>query len=144
GFDAPRPSVVIEYTERTGERNLVKEIKLDVPRITVDRPQTLGALVRAGRDGIERLDLRVKVDSDKDEHDELVKRAAEERVDRSVISAQQVTAVLANLARLRAAGLYRDALAYHDLGSLHVTIGSEHDSRPGTDLIASVEGGSPL
>ena len=141
GFDAPRPSVVVEYTERSGARG---EVKLDVPKIAIDRPQTLAATVRAGRNGIERLDLRVKVDSDRDEHDELVKRAAEERVDRSVISAEQVQAVLANVARLRAAGLYRDALAYHDLGSLRVTIGWEHDSKPGTEVVAMVEGGSPL
>ena len=41
------------------------------PKIAVDRPQTLAAAVRAGRDGIERLDLRVKVDTEKDERDAL-------------------------------------------------------------------------
>jgi hypothetical protein len=141
GFDAPRPSVVVEYTERNGRRG---EAKLDVPKITMDRPQTLAATVRAGRDGVERLDLRLKVDTEQDGRDELVKRAAEERVDRTVISAHQVQAVFANLARLRAAGLYRDALAHHDLGSLRVTIGWEHESQPGTEVVANVEGGVPL
>src|SRR5206468_3274238 len=64
GFDAARPSVVVEYTERSGRGGVVK---LDVPKIAVDRPQTVAATVRAGRDGIERLDLRVKVDSENDE-----------------------------------------------------------------------------
>src|SRR5207245_5035541 len=32
----------------------------------------------------------------------------------------------------------------HDLGSLRVTIGSEHESKPGTETVATVEGGSPL
>jgi hypothetical protein len=141
GFDAPRPSVVVEYTEPNGRRG---EAKLDVPKITVDRPQTLAATVRAGRDGIARLDLRLKVDTEKDERDELVQRAAEERVDRTVISAQQVQAVFANLVRLRAAGLYRDALAYHDLGSLRVTIGWEHESNPDTEVVADLAGGVPL
>jgi zinc carboxypeptidase len=140
GFDAPRPSVVIEYTERDGRRG---EVKLDVPRIAVDRPQTLAALVRAGHDGIARLDLRVKVDSEKDEHDALVKRAAEERVDRTVISAEQVQAVFENLTRLRAAGLYRDALAFHDLGSMRVSIAWEHDSKPATERVATLQGGNP-
>ncbi len=140
GFDASRPSVIVEYTERGGRRD---EARLDVPRIAVDRPQTLGALVRAGHDGVDRLDLRIKVDTEKDERDELVKRALEERVDRTVISAQQVQAVFANLARLRAAGLYRDALAYHDVGGLRLTIAWEHESKPNTEVVASIEPGAP-
>jgi len=141
GFDASRPSVVVEYTERNGHSGVVK---LDVPKIAVDRPQTLAALVRAGRDGIDRLDLRVKVDTEKDEREALIKRSDEFRVDRSMLSAEQVTAVLASLNRLRAAGLYRDALAYHDLGAVRVTAGWEHESRPGAETIATLEpNGSP-
>src|SRR5262245_18067866 len=114
GFDAPRPSVVVEYVERNGNRG---ELKLDVPKIALDRPQALAATVKAGKDGIDRLDVRVKTDVEKDEREALVKRAAEERVDRTVISAQQVNAVFANLARLHAAGLFGEAPAYPDLGS---------------------------
>jgi len=45
---------------------------------------------------------------------------------------------------LRAAGLYRDALAYHDLGAVRVTIGWEHESKPGTELVATLDpNGSP-
>ena len=140
GFDAPRPSVVVEYTERNGKRG---EAKLDIPKIAVDRPQTLAATVRAGQNGVERLDLRVKADTEKDERDALIQRTADERVDRTVISAEQVRAVIANLDRLRKAGIYRDALAYHDLGGLRVTIGWDHDAKP-TDIVASVEAGTPL
>jgi hypothetical protein len=136
GFDAPRPSVVVEYVERGGRRG---EARLDIPKIAVDRPQTVAAAVRAGRDGIERLDLRLKVDTEKDERDALVKRTADERVDRTIVSAEQANAVFANLARLRAAGLYRGSLAYHDLGSLRVAIAWEHDSKPGTELVATLE-----
>ncbi|HEV8345925.1 MAG TPA: M14 family metallopeptidase [Vicinamibacterales bacterium] len=139
GFDAARPSVLVEYVERNGRRG---EVRLDIPKIAVDRPQTLAATVRAGQNGIERLDLRVKVDTEKDEREALVQRTAEERVDRTILSAQQVQAVLANLDRLRMAGLYRDALAYHDLGSLRVSIGWDHDAKP-ADLVSSVEGGNP-
>jgi Zinc carboxypeptidase len=136
GFDAARPSVVVEYTERNGRTGVAK---LDIPKIAVDRPQTLSAAVRAGRNGIERLDLRVKVDTEKDERDALIKRAADERVDRTMLSAEQVTAVLANLNRLRAAGVYRDALAYHDLGTVRVTAAWEHESKPGTEVVAALE-----
>jgi len=137
GFDAPRPSVVVDYVERNGASG---ELKLDIPKIAVDRPQTIGALVRDGQDGIERLDMRVKVDTETDEHDALVKRAAEERVDRAILSAEQVKAVVAKLATLRSAGLYRDALAYHDLGRLQLTASWEHESRPETDVVVAFDG----
>ncbi|HEX3646216.1 MAG TPA: M14 family metallopeptidase [Vicinamibacterales bacterium] len=136
GFDAAHPSVVVEYTERSGRSGVAR---LDVPKIAVDRPQTLAAAVRAGRDGVERLDLRLKVDTEKDEREALVKRTADDRVDRTMLSAEQATEVLANLARLRSAGLYRDALAYHDLGSLRVTVGWEHESKAGTEVVATLE-----
>jgi hypothetical protein len=137
GFDAARPSVVVQYVERSGANG---EVHLDIPKIAVDRPQTLAAAVREGRDGLERLDLRVKVDSEKDERDALVKRTAEERVDRSVLSAEQVTGVVAKLATLRSAGLYRDALAYHDLGGITLIVGWEHESKPGTEIVAAFNG----
>jgi hypothetical protein len=136
GFDAPRPSVVVDYVERSGVHG---EVRLDIPKIAVDRPQTLGATVKAGRDGLERLDLRMKVDTEKDERDAMVKRAADERVDRTVLSAEQARAVFVNLERLRTAGAYRSALAYHDLGALRVTIGWEHESKPGTEVVTTLE-----
>ncbi len=136
GFDASRPSVVVDYVERGGKRG---EIRLDIPKVAVERPQALAASVRVGRDGIERLDVRVKVDTEKDERAAMIKRAAEERVDRTVISAEQVSAVFANLNRLRTAGLYRDALAYHDLGTIRATIAWEHESKPGTEVTATLE-----
>ena len=136
GFDAPRPSVVVEYVERRGRAGVAR---LDVPKVAVERPQTLAALVRAGKDGVERLDLRVKVDTEKDERDALVKRSDERRVDTTIMSAEQARAVLANLGRLRAAGLYRSALAYHDLGALRVTIAWEHESKPATEVVATLE-----
>jgi zinc carboxypeptidase len=136
GFDAPHPSVVVEYAERSGRRGTVK---LDIPKVALERPQTLAAAVRAGRDGLERLDLRVKVDTEKDERDALVKRTDERRVDNTMMSAEQARAVLANLGRLRAAGLYRDALAYHDLGTLRLTIAWEHESKPATEVVAALE-----
>jgi zinc carboxypeptidase len=141
GFDAPRPSVVVEYVDRDGRAG---EARLDIPKVALDRPQTLAALVRAGRDGIDRLDLRVKVDTEKDEREELVKRADDIRVDRTMMSAEQVAAVFANLARLRDAGLYRDSLAYPGLGSVRVTAGWEHDSKADNEIVATLDpNGSP-
>jgi hypothetical protein len=136
GFDAPRPSVVVEYVERTGRRGVAR---LDIPRIAVERPQTLAATVRAGNDGVERLDLRVKVDTEKDEREALIQRTDERRVDTTMMSAEQARAVLANLSRLRAAGLYRDALAYHDLGTIRVTVAWEHETKPGVEIVATLD-----
>src|SRR5262249_5415826 len=48
GFDAPRPSVVAEYVERSGRKGVAR---LDIPKVALDRPQTLAATVRAGQDG---------------------------------------------------------------------------------------------
>jgi hypothetical protein len=136
GFDAPRPRVTVEYVEKSGRRG---EMILDIPRITVDRPQALAVLVRAGQDGIGRLDLRLKIDSRVDERDALVKRAAEERVDRTILSAEQVRGTIENLTRMRAAGLYTDALAYHDLGTIRITAGTDHDANAETDLVVDLE-----
>jgi hypothetical protein len=136
GFDAPRPSVAVEYVERSGRSG---ELRLDIPKIAVDRPQALAAVVRAGRDGVQRLDLRIKVDTRADERNELVKRAAEERVDRTILSAEQVQAVVAALTQLRAAGLYRDGLAFADLGSIRITAGTEYQPEPDADVTATLE-----
>ena len=84
-------------------------------------PEAMAMTVREGRNGIERLELRVKVDTGQDERAELVKRARAETVDQKILSAEQVEATLANLGQLRGRGLYEDALAYHDLGALRVT-----------------------
>jgi hypothetical protein len=120
-------------------------VRLDIPKIAVDRPQTTAATVRAGRNGIDRLDLRVKVDTEKDEREALIKRTDETRVDRTMMSAEQARAVFGQLNRLRANGLYRDALAYHDLGAVRVTIGWEHESKPGTEVVATIEpNGAPV
>jgi hypothetical protein len=136
GFDSPRPAVVVRYREASGRTGVAR---LDIPKVAVDRPQTTAAYVRAGRDGIERLDLRIKVDTEKDEREALVQRADELRVDRTIMSAEQASAVFAHLIRLRAAGIYRDALAYHDLGAMRVTISWEHESKPSTETVATLE-----
>jgi len=136
GFATNRPSVIVEYKERggaTGER------RLDISKVAVERPMAVSALVRDGRNGIERLDLRVKVDMQKDERAALVKRARAERVDEQIMSAEQVSALVANLGRLRAAGLYRDALAYHDLTTIRLSAGTEFDPDPAKELAASLD-----
>jgi hypothetical protein len=120
GYSSPRPRVSVLYTTRDDRSRWVQ---LDIPKAAVERPSAVAAIVRDGTAGIERLDLRVKVDTEKDERDALVLRARAERVDEQVLSAEQAVRTLAALGRLRDAGLYRDALAYPDLRSIRVIAG---------------------
>jgi hypothetical protein len=136
GFATDRPAVVVTYRERGGP---TKESRLDIPKVELDAPEALAAFVRDGRDGIERLDLRVKVDTEKDERDELVKRTRAEEVDRRILSAEQVSRILANLEELRARGLYKDALAYHDLPGLRVAAAWTWISDPSSETVVELE-----
>jgi hypothetical protein len=136
GFGADEPSVVLEYRERGGAP---ATRKLPVPHVALERPSALAAVVRDGAEGIVRLDVRVKVDTERDERDELVKRTRAERVDDQILSAEQVAAVVGHLARLRAAGLYRDALAWPGLGTMRLVVGVAHEPKPGADRLVALE-----
>ena len=135
GFKSIRPAVVVKYRLAGGEEG---EIRRDIRRVNVERPSALAAFVRAGSDGIERLDVRLKVDTERDERDGLIQRTRAERVDEQILSAAQVSAMLANLQRLRASGLYMEALAFHDLREIRVAAGWEHDVDPGTQAVATL------
>ncbi|MGE0865502.1 MAG: M14 family metallopeptidase [Vicinamibacterales bacterium] len=117
GFGSVHPAVAIDYVEKGGATGT---IEMEVPPVAVERPSAVAAVVTSGRDGIDALTLRLKVDTEQDEREALLVRAREDRVDRQIMSAAQAGALLAHLSALRAAGLYRDALAYHDLGDLHL------------------------
>jgi hypothetical protein len=136
GFATDRPAVVVNYRERGGRTGTAR---LDIPKVKLEAPETLALLVRDGRDGIERLDVRVKVDTERDERAELVKRARAEVVDRRIISAAQVSAVLSNLEQLRAAGLYKDSLAYHDLSRLQITTAWAWMPDRATEIVKALE-----
>jgi hypothetical protein len=135
GFAASRPAVIVRYKERGGATG---ESRMDIAKVDLRRPNAVAGWVREGKDGLERLSLRVQVDAEKDERAALIKRARAEQVDRQIISAEQVAAILDNLGRLRAAGLYSDALAYHDLGSIDVTASWGYDPAPATERSASL------
>lgn len=135
GFKSIRPAVVVTYTDASGAKG---KIRRDVRPISVERPSALAAAVRAGVDGLSRLDLRVKVDTETDEREALVRRTRAERVDEQIISAEQVRGVVARLEGLRAAGLYREALAFHDLGELRITAGWTHDVEPDAQVVATL------
>ena len=133
GFATSRPAVVVDYEEKDGRKG---ELRLDIPKVEMDRPQALAVRVRAGEPGITRLDVRVKVDTENDERDELSKRTRSEQVDARILSAAQVKATIEHLSSMRARGLYPSALAYHDLGAIVVTAGWEHRIDWGNEVTA--------
>ena len=137
GFGSPRPAVVVNYRERNGVEGTSR---LDVPRISMDRPSALAAVVRDGREGIERLDLRVKVDTERDQREELLQLAwrGDRQVEEEILSAEQVSAIIQNLEKLRGAGLYREALAYVDLGEFRVTSYWDYDFSDERSLIVEL------
>jgi hypothetical protein len=135
GFTEPRPGVVVDYEQKNGARG---SIRLDLAEVATDRPIAYAARVIDGRPGLASLDLRLKVDTEKDERDDLIRRAAEDRVDRTILSAEQVTASLKNLEELRAAGLYRNALAYHDVGALRLGVHWDHTPAAATERTATL------
>ena len=140
GFGARRPSVRVDYRERRGATGDDRAGRAQGRRSSV-RARWRQRCATA-RNGLVRLDLRVKVDTEHDEWAQLVQRTRAERVDEQIMSAEQVTAVVANLERLREAGLYQGALAYHDLGELRVAAGWEHEIDAATEPDASlVRGG---
>ena len=141
GFATSRPAVVVRYEERSGERG---ELRLDIPRIDMERPSARRARVRVGEPGVAELALRVRVDTERDVRDSLLTYATPEQVDQRMISAEQVEATLANVEALREAGLYRSALAFPGLGDLEVWAEWTHEQDPEARRTATLAAnGSP-
>ncbi len=141
GFGAPRPRVVVEYTER-GARPA--QLKRDIPKVAIDRPEPLEAFVRDGFEGIEKLGFYVKVDFEKDRRDEFARRTNANRIDASITNAEQVAAIIENAGALREAGLYPAGLAFHGLGTIDLTVGWERERSAETEVVASLpDNGSP-
>ena len=138
GFDAPRPSVVVDYVERDGRAG---EARLDIPKVAVDRPQTLAASVRAGRDGIERLDLRCQGGH----REGRARRAGEARRRTSASIARscrrsRLTAVVREPCHGCALpACTRTRSPIHDLGSVRLTVAWEHESKAGTEVVATLD-----
>lgn len=117
GFRASRPAVVVEYETQAG---VTGTIRRNLPKVEVERPRARRALVRAGEPGLSSLTLRVKVDTDADERDYYLERHGEDAADERILSAAGAVRAIEILGELRAAGLYRGALAFAGLSELRV------------------------
>ncbi len=154
GFATDRPTVIVRYERADGTTG---EERLDIPKITMGRPDLrriviapataapdalpgtgAGALPAVDPPGsiLSRLDFRLRVDSEADQRDSLLILATSDAVDARMISAEQIAATLANLGTLRDAGLYPDALAYHEVGEIGVRAYWTHESTDSTRLTA--------
>ena len=127
GFATSRPAVVVRYRESSGETG---ETRLDIPRITMERPSARRAHVRVGTPGLSHLALRVRVDTDADMRDSLLAYAQPLQVDERMLSAEQVEAAIGHIEAMRARGMYATALAFPGLGSLEVHAEWTHEEDP--------------
>ena len=127
GFATSRPTVIVRYETADGKSG---ERRRDITKVSMERPSLRRAVVAsAGAQpapstlpGLPRLDFHVEVDSEADVRDSLLVLASPESVDGRWVSAEQIVETVANLGALRDAGLYRDALAYHDVGEMRVRV----------------------
>lgn len=117
GFRTSRPAVVVDYETEAGA---IGTIRRNLPKVEVERPRARRALVRAGEPGLSSLTLRVKVDTDEDERDYYLERHGEDAADERILSAAAAARAIEILGELRAAGLYREALAFAGLSELRV------------------------
>lgn len=127
GFATNRPAVVVRVQTETGE---AREVRLDISKVRMERPSVRRMEIAPASPTVRSLDLRVRVDTEADDRTRLLNYARPEQVDETMISAEQVTATLANLEALRAAGSYTSALAYDDLGEIRVWSEWTHDQDP--------------
>ena len=135
GFATGRPAVVVRYRTRDGAAG---ERRLDIPKIAMERPSLRRAEIAPDAPALRTLAFQVRVDSERDERESLLVRAPPEQVDERMISAEQAAAVLANLAELRASGLYAHALAYDQVGEIGVWAEWTHDQDPESRTTATL------
>ena len=127
GFATSRPAVIVRYRERSGDTG---EVRLDIPRITMERPSARRAHVREGTAGLSHLALRVRVDTDADMRDSLLAYGPPLQVDERMLSADQVEGTIGHIETLRERGMYESALAFPGLGTLEVHAEWTHEEDP--------------
>lgn len=139
GFATQRPAVVVRYATAEGDS---AEMRLDVSKVEMERPSVRRIVVTppAAEGATPSLDLslRVRVDTERDVRDSLLTYATPERVDESMISAEQVAAALANLEALRERGAYPEALAWDGVGDVEVWAEWAHEQDPETRVAAAL------
>jgi zinc carboxypeptidase len=135
GFATSRPAVVVKYQTTDGDSG---EIRLDIPKTSLERPSARLARVQAGETGVSHLGIRVRVDTEFDMRDSLIAATGELSVDERMVSAEQVVASLSEIESLRAAGLYASELAWQALGDLAVWAEWTHEQDPDSRSVGTL------
>ncbi len=128
GFATSRPAVVVNYQNEAGSQ---KEIRLDIPKTTLEKPSAQLAKVKSETLGLTHLALRVHTDTEYDLRDSLITLASPESVDRTMVSAAQIEETIREISLLHKAGLYLKELSYPGLTSLEVWAEWAHQLDPG-------------
>ncbi len=128
GFATSRPAVIVRYETRDGGRG---ERRLDIPKVTMERPSLRRVVVAPTSPVLSRLDLWMEADTELDEREALLRMASPAAVDARMISAEQIAATVANMGALRDAGIYQNALAWDEVGEIavHVEWSGERDEK---------------
>jgi hypothetical protein len=135
GFGADAPTVRVRYRTAAGR---TVNVRRDIPSQTMDKPSILAGGVKAGEPGFTSIGARVKVNFGADQREEFVRRTSARRVDASVTFAEQATGIIERIDVLRAAGLYRVALAYQGLGSMTVGAWWGNEFDPDSQMTATL------
>jgi hypothetical protein len=115
---AANPLVRLSWTDAQGRRH--KEER-NLPALTADtQPRLVGARVKAGEAGVERLLWTMPADFLDDRYDDWLKLEGQDQVDRTIFSVERARGQLDWLAKMHAAGLFRDEMAWPHLGSMAI------------------------
>jgi hypothetical protein len=118
GKVAANPLVRLSWTDAAGKPHRQER---NMPPITGEmQPRLVGARVRRGEPGVERLVWVLPADFAEDQYENWLKVEGQDQVDRTIFSVEQARGQLHWLEQMHDAGLYRDDLAYPHLKEMAV------------------------
>jgi hypothetical protein len=128
---AANPLVRLAWTDAKGERHTEER---NLPPMTGDfQPRLIQARVQSGEEGIDRLTFLLPADFREDRYHDWLKLEGQDQVDRTIFPAERARAMLDWLARMHAAGVYPDELAYPRLGQIAVEFELPREARAAVD-----------
>ncbi|HEY7789885.1 MAG TPA: M14 family metallopeptidase [Vicinamibacterales bacterium] len=113
---AANPLVQLSWTDAQGHRH-TEERDLPALRNQPD-PRLIEARVKAGASGVESLTWTLPADYVKDDYRDWLKVVAKDTIQHTIFSVEQAQGQIHWLEAMHQAGLYRDDLAYPNLGHL--------------------------
>ncbi|MGO9966245.1 MAG: M14 family zinc carboxypeptidase [Bryobacteraceae bacterium] len=128
---AANPLVRLAWTDAKGERHVEER---NLPPMTGEfQPRLIQARVKDGAEGIERLTFLMPADFLEDRYDNWLKLEGQDQVDRTIFPAERARGMLDWLARMHAAGIYPDELAYPRLHRIAVEFELPREARAAFD-----------